>query len=194
MVLSPLIPFLIPAMFSPGPNVIMLTTSGAKFGLRATWPHLLGVIAGVGGIGAISGFGIGALLAAQPALRLVLQIIAFVWILWMAYALWTRGTLTGSADRPRPMRFYEAAVFQAVNPKIWAIALAASSGFGSDLPLGQEAARMAGSFMAVNFCVCTFWTSFGQVLSRLLHDPVAWTRFNRIMAGLLAASGLMVFL
>ncbi len=190
---DPLITFLIAGMASPGPNVIMLTTSGARFGARATWHHLIGVVLGVGVIGAVSGLGIGAILLARPELALVLQIISAVWILWMAYAL-LRQDKTGSSDTPdRPMRFLEAVLFQWVNPKVWAIALAASSGYSTDLPPIDDAIRLGLSFSGVNFFVCIFWTYSGQLLARLLNSERAWWIFRIVMAIFLALSALLVF-
>ena len=195
--ISPLVTFLAVAMFSPGPNIIMLTTSGARFGAVRTWPHLVGVVLGVGVIGAVSGAGIGALLLAQPALTLSLQIAACVWILWMAWGLYRADGRNGKASGAlvdRPMSLWEAVLFQWVNPKIWAIALAASSGHTLGLPPVQEAARMALAFMGVNFFVCVFWTYFGATLSRLLNSDRAWFWFRMVMAALLAASAGLVFL
>lgn len=195
--ISPLVTFLAVAMFSPGPNIIMLTTSGARFGAARTWPHLIGVVLGVGVIGGISGAGIGALLLAQPALTLTLQVAAAVWILWMAWGLFRGdGRRSGASGMlvHRPMRFVEAVLFQWVNPKIWAIALAASSGYTLGLPPVQDGARMALAFMGVNFFVCVFWTYFGATLARLLNSERAWFRFRMVMAALLAASAGLVFL
>ena len=50
-----LIGFVFLGLFSPGPNVILLTTSGARFGFLATLPHLLGVALGVGFIAFFTG-------------------------------------------------------------------------------------------------------------------------------------------
>lgn len=193
MIPTALLAFLIVAMGSPGPNVIMLTTSGARFGVQRTWPHLLGVVLGVGFIGAASGLGIGAILQANPNLRIGLQVVSALWILWMAYDLLRGGKSGGTTETERPMRFVEAVLFQWVNPKIWAVALAASSGYGLGLPPLQEALTFGLSFSFVNFFVCVFWTFSGQILSRLLNSPRAWMTFRIVMATLLALSALLVF-
>jgi len=190
---SPLITFLIAGLASPGPNVIMLTTSGARFGARATWPHLLGVVIGVGVVGAVTALGIGAVLMAQPTLRVTLQIISALWILWMAYSLVRKSDVSVSALTDCPMRFFEAILFQWVNPKLWAVTIAAASAYGSGLPPAEEALRLGVSFSSVNLFVCVFWTYSGQLLSRLLNSPTAWRIFRWVMAIFLALSAVMIF-
>ena len=60
--LDPLYGFVFFGLFSPGPNVILLTSSGARFGVRRTLPHLFGVVLGVGITAGLTGLGIAALL------------------------------------------------------------------------------------------------------------------------------------
>ncbi|KNG93682.1 LysE family translocator [Pseudaestuariivita atlantica] len=190
--MDPLYGFVFLGLFSPGPNVILLTMSGARFGFAATLPHLLGVALGVGVIAAVTGLGIAALLLAQPALELVLKIIAAAWILWMALGLW-RSSARSADGKGRPMTFFEAVLFQWVNPKVWAVALTAASAYpGAGGPV-SEAARLALAFSGVNLFVCLFWTSAGALLQRLLTRPMAWRLFARTMAVALAVFAFLIF-
>ena len=189
---DPLYAFMFFGLFSPGPNVVLLTSSGARFGFIRTLPHLAGVVIGVGIIGGLTAFGLGAVLLAAPKLTLVLKICAALWILWMAWGLWTsKPKETGGNDRP--MGFIEAVLFQWVNPKIWAVALAAISAYSAGLtPLG-EAVRLGSAFSGTNLVVCLFWVSAGTALAYLLRTPLAWSIFTKVMALALAVFSLMVF-
>lgn len=191
---DPLYAFVFAGLFSPGPNVILLTASGARFGFRPTLPHVLGVAFGVGIIAALTGLGVGAVLAARPGLELVLKLGAAAWILWMAWKLWTSTRAKRAEGRDRPWTFLEAVLFQWINPKIWAVALAASSGFAIGLPPGEEAFRLGSAFSGINLFVCLFWSFAGSLLALLLNRPAAWRVFMRVMAGLLAISAALVFL
>jgi len=171
----------------------MLTASGARFGFRATLPHLLGVPIGTGLLGAISGLGLATILLAAPALKFTFQIIAALWILWLAFRTAQAGQSSKSEDRGRPFRFHEAILFQAVNPKVWAIALAASAGFGIGLSTAHEALRLFIAFSSINLAVCLFWTSIGHMLSSHLNDPKIWRLFMTTMAVLMAATIAMIF-
>lgn len=192
--MDPLYPFVFLGLFSPGPNVILLTASGARFGFRATLPHVAGVVLGVGIVAGLTGLGIGALVAAVPAVQMALKLIAAAWIGWMAVTLWRSSAKPSGDHRDRPFTIPEAALFQAVNAKLWVVALAAASGYGAGLgPMG-EALRLATAFSGLNLFVCLFWSLAGSLLALLLTTPKAWRLFARSMALGLAASGVMVFL
>jgi threonine/homoserine/homoserine lactone efflux protein len=191
--LDPLYAFVFVGLFSPGPNVILLTASGARFGFRRTLPHVLGVAAGVGITAGLTGLGIGALLAARPSLELTLKLVAAAWIVWMAWKLWQSAAAGGQQGRNRPFTLLEAVLFQWVNPKVWAVALAAASGYAAGLTPLAEAQRLAIAFSGINLFVCLFWTMAGALLALLLTTPLAWRIFARVMAGGLFAAAIMVF-
>jgi threonine/homoserine/homoserine lactone efflux protein len=193
MTLDPLYLFVFAGLFSPGPNVILITASGARFGLPATLPHIAGVVVGVGITSALTSLGMGALILAIPALKLTLQILAAAWILWMAWKLFSSNPTQADPDA-KPFTFIEAVLFQWVNPKVWAIALAASTGYASDLPAAWEALRIGSAFSGINLFVCLFWATMGSLLAYLLTTPTAWRVFKTVMALALAASAGMIFL
>lgn len=192
--MDPLFAFVFVGLFSPGPNVILLTASGARFGFARTLPHVAGVVLGVGVVAGLTGLGIGALLEAVPALGLALKMLAAGWIVWMGIVLW-RSSASGQREAATsPWGVGKAALFQWVNPKIWAVAVAAASGFpGGYAPWG-EAARLGLTFSGLNLFVCLFWSFAGSLLALLLTTPKAWTIFARVMAVGLLASAVMVFL
>lgn len=194
MTFDPLYAFVFAGLFSPGPNVILLTASGARFGLWRTLPHIFGVAIGVGVTSGLTALGVGAVLLGLPALTLALKIGAAGWILWMAWQLARRAQASASTAEDTPWSLPKAVLFQWVNPKVWVIALAASAGYAAGLPPWQEALRLASAFSGINLFVCLFWTSAGALLTYLLSTPRAWTLFNGVMALALAASAVMVFL
>ncbi len=189
---DPLYLFVFLGLFSPGPNVILLTASGARFGFMRTLPHLLGVALGVGIIAGLTAYGLGAILLAFPSLTLALKILASVWILWMAWGLWNAKPREVD-DTDAPMTFIQALLFQWVNPKIWAVALTAMSAYPGGLSPTGEALRLASAFSGINLFVCLFWTSAGALLTYLLMAPLAWRIFMRVMALALVIFSLMVF-
>jgi threonine/homoserine/homoserine lactone efflux protein len=128
-------------------------------------------------------------------LRIVLSLVAAGWIGYMAVRLWNSQPMDASSpDWDRPWGVGRAMLFQWVNPKVWAVAMAAASGYGLGLPPLAEAQRLALAFSGLNLGVCLFWSFAGSLLALLLSDTRAWTIFARVMAIGLGASAVMVFL
>jgi threonine/homoserine/homoserine lactone efflux protein len=190
--LLPLFGFVFFGLFSPGPNVILLTTSGARFGFHRTLPHIFGVAVGVGITAGVTGFGVGTALTEMPEIAVGLKIIASLWILWMAVQLW-RSDPAVAPERDRPFTPIEAILFQWVNPKVWAVAISATA-YVVEMPPNVQATTLALTFTGINLCVCLFWTATGTLLAFLLTNHLAWRIFMRVMAVALAGFSLLVFL
>jgi len=172
----------------------MLTASGARFGFQATVPHLLGVPIGVGLLAGLSGFGISASLLAIPGLKIAFQLLAAAWILWLAFKTARAGKVGRAADSDKPFTFLQAIVFQVINPKAWAVAMAAAAGFGIGLSPELEALRLFAAFCGLNLFVCLFWTTAGHLLSGLLQSDRAWRIFMTIMAVTMASTVILIFI
>ena len=189
----PLLVFVLVGLFSPGPNIVMLTASGARFGFKATIPHLLGVPFGTGVLAASSAFGLNILLLTQPALNLLFQTGAALWILWLAWQTAFAGSSTKAEACGVPFTFFQAILFQVVNPKLWAITLAASAGFGIGLVPHYEALRLFLVFTSINLGVCLFWTTIGHLLSGFLRSEKVWRVFMTVMATFMASTVFLIF-
>lgn len=183
--------FIFIGLFTPGPNVILLSASGAAHGFRATGPHLIGVVLGSGILAGLVGLGVGQILLLYPAAAMVLRLFAFAWILFLALRIWQDGQPKG-IEMTRPFTFSQAVLFQWINPKLWAVSMAASAFLIGQAPL-QQAMQLGLSFSIINLFVCLFWVGFGHALRPYLSQEKIRKAFFRIMAGLLAASGLLVF-
>jgi len=59
--------------FTPGPNNVMLASSGARFGVARTMPHLLGVLVGFPVMLFLVGLGVASILLASPLLQLAMK-------------------------------------------------------------------------------------------------------------------------
>ena len=184
--------FVFLGLFSPGPNVILLTASGARFGFKRTIPHILGVALGVGITSAITGLGIGAVILQYPQLRLVLSIVAALWIGYMALRLWRAATPQHVAVG-QPFTFFQAVLFQWINPKVWAVAVAAMAYLPNETPPINAAVALGHAFAGLNLVVCLFWACFGHILAHLLNAPARYRIFMRIMAIFLLISIAMIF-
>ena len=188
--LLPLLGFVVVQTFTPGPNNLMCLVSGANFGLRRTVPHIAGIAAGFPIMIVATGFGLGYLFDAWPILHDVLKYVAFAYLLWLAWRIANAGRpKTDNGAGARPLTFIEAAAFQWVNPKAWAIVFAAmalyTTAAGSKV---FEIGLIAVLFGLVCFPNGVVWTLFGRAIAGFLEDDTRRRWFNIGMAVLLVVS------
>ena len=176
--------------FTPGPNNVMLASSGANYGVSRTWPHLWGVTLGFPAMLLVIGLGLATILLASTGLQLGMKIVSCLYLLWLALQIARASPVKAGAGTGRPLNFLQAAAFQWVNPKAWLIAVGAISAYtaGSGSHLYVQVAIIALMNVAVVFLSTLTWTMFGAAIGRILRAPVALTLFNLAMAALLLGS------
>ena len=173
---------------TPGPNNTMLMASGANFGLKRTVPHLIGVSLGFLVLILAVGLGLGGLFAAYPLLHDLLKVLGCAYLLWLAWKLATAKGLGAAAAAGQPMTFLQAAGFQWVNPKAWAMAVSGVSAYTPQAGYVANLFVMGAVFTAVNLPCVSAWTGFGVGMRRFLDRPGAMKAFNLTMAALLVLS------
>jgi threonine/homoserine/homoserine lactone efflux protein len=172
---------------TPGPNNIMLTASGVNFGFRRTIPHMLGISAGFAALLLASGFGLGTLFYAWPAAQTALKVVGIFYMLWLAWRVATAGEIGDHEHATSPMSFWEAALFQWINPKGLIMALGAMSIYIRPGEVG-DILLVTLVFTAINLPSVGTWAVFGSTLRNVLKDPMKVRVFNVVMALLLVAS------
>lgn len=180
--LLPLALFAFVSSITPGPNNIMLTSSGILFGFLRSIPHMLGITVGFGAMLALCAAGIGSLVLAVPAIHVVLKVIGSAYLVYLAWQLRGMAFRPEEQSHARPMSFAGAALFQFANPKAWVMAVTGASAF---LPLLQPAwlavAVFCIVFCAVNLPCIGLWAGTGAVLRRYLSQP----RWQRLFCGIM---------
>jgi threonine/homoserine/homoserine lactone efflux protein len=179
---------------TPGPNNLMLLTSGVNFGFRRTIPHMLGIALGVLTILALVGLGLGHLLETNPRLYTALKIVSLVYLGWLAWKIATSGQPpTGGANpQASPLSALEAALFQWVNPKAWAMVVTAATAFAVPENYLHSLLAMGCVFTAVNLPSAAIWIAAGTMVRGILEEPGRLRAFNVTMAILLLASSLPI--
>ncbi|MFT4212528.1 MAG: LysE family translocator [Microbacterium sp.] len=179
---------------TPGPNNVLLASSGVRFGLRRSLPQLLGIVLGVSVMIAVTASGLTAVLTAAPWLQLLLKIGGSAYLLWLAWRL-LRTSGIADAVIARPLGVWRSAAFQFVNPKAWAMTVGLVSGFlapGAGYATSTLAAMAI--FAAVQVPSCGVWAVFGAGLRRWLSTPRALSIVNRALAGATAATVLLLWI
>jgi threonine/homoserine/homoserine lactone efflux protein len=192
--LAALIAFAFVGSFSPGPNNALLWASGISFGFRRTVPQIVGAALGVGALVVGVGAGIGAFLDAVPAAALALRVAGSVYLLYLAWRVAASGAFS-HAEVARPLGVWEAAWFQWLNPKAWVFAIAL---VGTFLP--AEIHRLAGialltvTVLAVVAVSFTIWAAGGAALARFVADERRRRMVNLLLAGLIVASVVLLWI
>lgn len=172
---------------TPGPNNLMLMASGANFGFMRSVPHMLGISIGFLVLMLLSGLGLAQVFTTYPISHLILKIASVIYMLWLAWKIANAAPAARGSASGTPMTFLQAAAFQWVNPKAWAMALTAITvyvGTPSFWALGMACVI----FSAINLPSVGVWTVLGQQMARVLTNPRRLRVFNWTMAVLLVAS------
>ena len=172
---------------TPGPNNLMLMASGANYGFAASIPHMLGIGIGFTFMLLLVGAGMIRVFDAYPMIGQSLRILSIIYLLWLAWKVATAAGIRNDGPRGRPMTLLQAAAFQWVNPKAWAMSLTAMTAYAP----GQSAVAVvmvALVFGAINLPSVSTWTLIGQQLARWLTNRRRRVIFNFAMAGLLILS------
>jgi threonine/homoserine/homoserine lactone efflux protein len=187
-------PFLTSMGFTPGPNNILVASSGVNFGFRATIPHILGITVGYPAMLLVVGLGLAKAFIAVPSIHTVLKYVCVLYLLYLAWRIAMASAMREASRAIRPWTFVQAAAFQWVNGKGWVVALSAVTTYtvvNSTLPL-QVLALSAIALIITVASVCV-WTLFGSLLRQSLHTERRRRWFNYSMAALLVASIIPVF-
>jgi threonine/homoserine/homoserine lactone efflux protein len=188
-VLWALAAFAFVAAITPGPNNLMLMTSGVKYGFRRTLPHLIGVILGFALMVAVVGFGLDVIFKRFPIVLPIMRVLGSLYMLWLALKIALAKPIGQVEQGGRPIGFLAAAGFQWVNPKAWAMALSALTTYAGVVDDFTRSVLLTASLCALISVPCSSaWTLFGASLSRLIRDPRVTRPFNWTMAALLVAS------
>src|SRR5258708_10770700 len=123
------VPFMTSMGITPGPNNILVASSGVNFGFRATIPHILGITIGYPLMLFIVGIELARIFIAVPLIHTTLKYVSIVYLLYLAYRIALASAMGKSRSSPKPMTFLQAAAFQWVNGQAWVIALGAVTAY-----------------------------------------------------------------
>jgi len=189
-IFAALVAFAFVSSITPGPNNLMLMTSGVNFGFARTIPHMLGVSCGFTLMIVLVGAGLAKVFELYPIAHTVLKYASCAYLLYLAWKIATSAAPGEKklADKSRPMTFIEAALFQWVNPKAWTMALTAVSAYTLPADPIVSLLVVAAVFGAINLPTVGSWTLLGTQLRGLLSDPKRLRIFNVTMALILVAT------
>ena len=175
--------------FTPGPNNIMLLSSGLTYGFRRTLPHIAGITIGMAFMIAAVGDGLGTIFIAYPVLQTILKYAGAAYLIYLAAAIAMSGVATADQDNRRgPMTFWGAAVFQWINIKGWVMVIGTITAYAAIAAFPWNIVIQTVIVLVVGTLATVAWALFGSALRPLLTSPRAVRIFNIVMALLLLSS------
>ena len=187
-----LISFYFVMYVTPGPNNAMVLTSGIKFGFLKTIPPMSGITIGHVIQVVLVCLGLGKLFQMFPQIQNILKIICALYLLYLGYKI--IGSFSKiKEDGSRPLKFYEAALFQLVNPKAWTISTMVASGF---LPKDEKLiiSILFISITALIICPISIsvWAAFGSGIKNLVKNNKKKAIVEYFLAILLLITAILI--
>lgn len=173
---------------TPGPNNIMLASSGITFGFKRSIPHILGIGFGFGLMVVLVGLGLGSLLSTSKLLFNTMKILGILYLLYLAYQIFCSDAVDTNASQNKPQTFLGAALFQWINPKAWIMIIGAVTAYTSAQSSLAFFSLIGLIYGAITIPSVGIWAYIGESLKHFANNPKKIKWFNQIMAGLLVLS------
>ncbi|MGY8706873.1 LysE family translocator [Bradyrhizobium sp. 18BD] len=187
--------FMVVMYFTPGPNNIMLLSSGLTYGFRRTIPHIVGIVLGFAFMVATVGLGLGTVFLAYPVLQTILKYAGAAYLIYLAAVIAMSGPTTPGGESGRgPMTFWGAAMFQWINAKGWVIVIGTITAYAAIAQFPLNIAIQTLISLLVGTVSTVVWALFGTALRPVLTSERLVRAFNILMALLLLASLYPVFM
>ncbi len=184
--------FMLVNSITPGPNNLMLLHGGIKCGFWQCRGHVLGITVGVTIMLWLSYWGMAALVVGYPAIMLTIKILGTLYLLWLTYQMAKSDFIAIVHEALRqeksgehandigvkqrfgelPLSFWQALLFQWLNPKAWTMTVVAPSlaMFHAGRPWLDNYSLLA-LCAVINILSISCWALGGHWLRQLVHLP-----------------------
>ena len=180
---------------TPGPNNSILTASGIKFGFVKTIPNIFGIPTGHSIQLTLVCFGLGSLFLKFPYLLEILKYIGAIYLMYLAWKIFGSLNIKNTENKSAPLKFYEAILFQFVNPKAWVICITAVSLFYPE----KENIFVGTLFMVlmstiINIPSISIWAFGGSIIRKYLKNKNLKKTIEWLLAVLLIGTAISILI
>ncbi len=194
--------FALISAITPGPNNLLLMSSGALFGWQRSLPHLGGILLGFAILMTSAVIGLGSLVATWPWLVTIMRVLGATWLAWMSlrYLLVAiRGPSPKSDSAPapisRPFRFHEGVLFQWVNPKALIVGISAAGAYVAIAEsIVERTLIIVSIFFVAGLLSSSLWMIAGDALNRYMSSGKSARYVNFSMGSLILLTALHILL
>jgi threonine/homoserine/homoserine lactone efflux protein len=178
---------------TPGPNMLLVMSHGARFGLRSAVMTMAGCMTALLCMMSISAAGLGALLHTFPTVFDVLRYIGAAYLAYLGVKLWRSGVSTPSDEtgdgHDEPGRsdgsyYRQGLAVAASNPKAIVFAAAFFPQFiQPELPAMAQFVILLATFTVIEVSWYLIYALSGHKLSQYLRQAHVLKNFNRVTGG-----------
>lgn len=176
---------------TPGPNNIILLSSGATHGFARTLPVMSGMVLGFVIMVFAIGLSLMQIFETYPAIQDILKIFGLAYTVYLAWGIIQTRSMGKVTDSGAPLSFLKGALFQWLNPKAWIMALTSITLYAPENSLLQICI-VSGAFAFWGAPTVMLWTAIGMKIRALLRTKRRLQGFNFSMGVLLICSVLPV--
>lgn len=177
---------------TPGPANMALMATGARFGFRSALPFVGGVVLGKQLVIWPVGFGLLELSRQAPWVFDALKWMSATYIIWLAWKV-ANLRLTRTDENAQAPGFLAGLFVHPLNPKAWAMIVAAFTGFGAtNLSVVEATATIALILLLCQVVLHPIWTLLGDRIATLVTGTRAEAYLMWGLAALTVLSVLFV--
>jgi len=185
-----LVTYVTATTITPGPNNLILLSSGANYGFRRTLPVMLGIVLGFSFMIIIVGVGIMQMFEAFPNSKSIMIWASLAYTIYLAWII-ASSTSIGDTESPQIMSATQGALFQWVNAKAWVMALSAITLYAPSNTMNSVLV-VSFIFAIIGIPCVGIWALAGVQVRRFLSSSKRIHIFNIAMAFLLILSVLPI--
>ena len=186
-IIGPLIIFLLPLAYSPGPGNLFFAANGARFGFRATIPANIGYHIATWAVTVGIGFGFLAVMDRLPQIFAALKVVGSLYVLWLGWKM-IRASALRNGGEARPASFIDGMMLLILNPKAYVIMALMFTQFLDRSQGGQIAAIViiATIFTLNNLVAFSLWAVTGDAIAARFRNADSARRMNATFGVVLA--------
>ncbi len=158
---------------SPGPAPLALAATGATFGIRQGMPFLIGILIGLSFAIVGAALGLAALFMTFPEVRVTVQILGGIYMLYVAYKIATAPVLkTNNQVNQQAPKLVDGFILNLLNPKAYAAFFAIFSQFLLPFADNSSSLTVTGLVCLVVATIVDFvWLCLGGALRPVFEKP-----------------------
>ncbi|WP_244814981.1 LysE family translocator [Caballeronia sp. Lep1P3] len=186
----------------PGPNVLLVMTHGARFGMRRAFATVAGSVCALVLMMAVSAAGLGVFLKAWPRLFDALRFVGAGYLVWLGIANWrAKASAVESCESrdgsggARGALFRSGFIVAGSNPKgiFFAAALLPES-IDATRPVLPQFAMLVSTFAVIEVACYAMYGGLGARIGDRLRSVAVARAFNRLTGGVFVGFGAMMAL